>query len=761
MLAERFGNSFQSRVKSFCNLILKRSKMKKITILCFVLCFSVSLFAQIPVQTLVQISKAEDELRFDKTLEALLKSKNAKIRVRSALAAGRIGNDAAIPSLVSLLQNDKDDEVRVMSAFALGEIESIKAADAILQVLGNTKNDGTLRAKAIEAAGKIAAANAKEEKSKELGKAIVAALEFEKGRRSAPSSETILKGLTAVLRVRPENGDIIVAKFLTYSDVRIRADAGNTLARLRAKNANEALRTMLQKDSDAVARANAARVLGAAEDKELLEILLNAAVKDTDSRVRISAIRALGNLKDKKAAEKLIARANVIFSEIRQSSFQKTSPSEKSELFEIATVLSRLLVNSNDEKAVAFIKILRKLDNYLSPETEIALARIAPKDYAETFSSGAEAIFTEDWRTASAVFQGLGEIAALEANEENDALKSQTRLLLVQLISVWLTHEQKSGKTSLAIPDLLRAFAAFKSENTSGILRPILEIEKDIFIRAAIAEILGEQPKSKENIKALQDAFSFAFVSDKDSNDAQLAIIDALFKLNKNEIVPTLFVAINSKDYLVRKKAADILQNDEIEKNELVKVMLERYKNSKRNQILPFSGGSKLGQILNKPADYLRAVSRKNGTVKAVFATDKGNFTIELMPEDAPLTVDNFIKLAKANYFNGLQVHRVVPNFVMQDGDPRGDGNGGPGWQIRCEVNMLEYERGAVGMALSGKDTGGSQWFVTHSPQPHLDGGYTVFGKVNESDMKIVDNIVRGDKILSVKIIEQRAVGKK
>lgn len=728
--------------------------MKKILILCLVLLFSVSISAQIPVQTLVQISKAEDELRFDKTLEKLLKNANPKIRVRSALAAGRIGNDAAVLPLIALLQNDKDDEVRVMSAFALGEIESTKAADAILAVLGNTKNDETLRAKAIEAAGKIAAANAKDEKSKELGKAIVAALEFENGRRSAPSSETILKGLTAVLRVRPENGDKIVAEFLTYSDARIRSDAGNTLARLRAKNANETLRTMLQKDSDAVVRANAARVLGAAEDKESLEILLNAAVKDSDSRVRISAIRALGNLKEKRAAEKLIERGNVIFSEIRQSSFQKTSPSEKSELFEITTVLSRLLVNSNDEKAVAFIKILRKLDNYLSPETEIALARIAPKDYAETFSSGAEAIFTEDWRTASAVFQGLGEIAALEANKENDALKSQTRLLLVQLISVWLTHEQRSSKTSLAIPDLLRAFAAFKSENTSSILRPILEIEKDIFIRAAIAEILGEQPKSKENLKALQDAFSFAFVSDKDSNDAQFAIIDALFKLDKNEIVPTLFVAINSKDYLVRKKAADILQNDEVEKNELVKVMLERYKNSKRNQVLPFSGGSKLGQILNKPADYLRAVTRKNGTVKAVFTAEKGNFTIELMPEDAPLTVDNFIKLAKANYFNGLQVHRVVPNFVMQDGDPRGDGNGGPGWQIRCEVNMLEYERGAVGMALSGKDTGGSQWFATHSPQPHLDGGYTVFGKVNESDMKIVDNIVRGDKILSVKIVE-------
>ena len=155
--------------------------------------------------------------------------------------------------------------------------------------------------------------------------------------------------------------------------------------------------------------------------------------------------------------------------------------------------------------------------------------------------------------------------------------------------------------------------------------------------------------------------------------------------------------------------------------------------------------GTKLGQILNTTADYTRAASRKNGQVRAVLTTDHGVFTIDLLPEDAPLTVDNFIKLARSGYFNGVLVHRVVPNFVMQDGDPRGDGNGGPGWSIRCELNMVPYDRGAVGMALSGKDTGGSQWFVTHSPQPHLDGGYTVFGHVNDADMKVVDNIARGE----------------
>ena len=96
-----------------------------------------------------------------------------------------------------------------------------------------------------------------------------------------------------------------------------------------------------------------------------------------------------------------------------------------------------------------------------------------------------------------------------------------------------------------------------------------------------------------------------------------------------------------------------------------------------------------------------------NGSVTAVFRTQKGTFTIDFNPEEAPLTVDNFVNLARRGYFNGAEVHRVVANFVMQDGDPTGTGSGGPGLSIRCEVNMLEYERGSVGMALSGKDTGG------------------------------------------------------
>jgi cyclophilin family peptidyl-prolyl cis-trans isomerase len=177
-------------------------------------------------------------------------------------------------------------------------------------------------------------------------------------------------------------------------------------------------------------------------------------------------------------------------------------------------------------------------------------------------------------------------------------------------------------------------------------------------------------------------------------------------------------------------------------------------------EALKTSGGgdfsNRLGYAKTRTSasDYERAISRIGKRVLATVNTNKGRFTIELLPAEAPLNVDNFVQLAKRRYFNGIVFHRVVPNFVIQGGDPRGDGNGGPGYQVRCEINEVPYGRGAVGMALSGKDTGGSQWFVTHAPQPHLDGGYTVFGNV-VAGMNVVDNIVRGDRIISIVVTEK------
>jgi cyclophilin family peptidyl-prolyl cis-trans isomerase/HEAT repeat protein len=687
-----------------------------------------------------------------------MKSPDPAIRARAALAAGRIGNAAAIPTLSALIAGDNVDDVRQTAMFAVGEIESVAGSEAVLAILENTRETGDLRARAVEAAGKIAAANAKDPKAKELGKAIVEALNFESGRRSMSDRDVIIAGLTAALRVRPEGAAEAAAKFLRYSDARVRADVGNTLTRLQANVATDRLRVVLSTDPYPVARANAARALGAAKNTGAIPQILNAALSDSDSRVRVSAVRALAGFRDSSVAPRLIERGDVLLKEHGVSKL--ANPVEKNELLEIATTLGRLLAGTKDAEALRFLDAFRTADRYVSPETEIAVARIAPESYVATLGDEPENAFGPDWRTSSAAFQALGEIANLEANEANNPIRTKTKLLLVTLISGWIGANEKakaSDGSAMAIPDLFRAFAAFKSETTSDVLRPLLASEPDPIVRATIADILGEQKAGKENIEALKKAFAAALVRDRVYNDATLSMLDALFKLDKAEATESLLAALKSSDYLVRKKALELLRDPELQKakpgiQEVVGNALAKNK----NRVSALSAGSRLGIVNGTQADYVRAVSRRNGTVEAVLTTEKGTFRIELMPEQAPLTVDNFIKLARARFFNGLAVHRVVPNFVMQDGDNRGDGNGGPGRSIRCEVNMLPYERGAVGMALSGKDTGGSQWFVTHSPQPHLDGGYTVFGRVQESEMKVVDSIVRGDRIIKVEIRETR-----
>jgi cyclophilin family peptidyl-prolyl cis-trans isomerase len=135
--------------------------------------------------------------------------------------------------------------------------------------------------------------------------------------------------------------------------------------------------------------------------------------------------------------------------------------------------------------------------------------------------------------------------------------------------------------------------------------------------------------------------------------------------------------------------------------------------------------------------------------------TRRGTVTVRLACSQAPLTCLNFLQLAAQGFYDGLTFHRVVPDFVVQGGDPRGDGTGGPDYAIRDEINRLRYDRGAMGMALAGPDTGGSQFFITLSPQPHLDGGYTVFGEVVGGD-EVLDQIRIGDRIEKVVEVEEQ-----
>ena len=142
-------------------------------------------------------------------------------------------------------------------------------------------------------------------------------------------------------------------------------------------------------------------------------------------------------------------------------------------------------------------------------------------------------------------------------------------------------------------------------------------------------------------------------------------------------------------------------------------------------------------------------------TYHAKIQTNKGEIELQLFPEYAPITVNNFVFLSRQGFYDGVKFHRVIANFVIQGGDPTGTGMGGPGYDFVDEVriNPLKHETGVISMANAGPNTNGSQFFITHSPQPHLNGKHTVFGKVTKG-MDVVNAIRQGDAMLSVEIIE-------
>ncbi|MEM0963028.1 MAG: peptidylprolyl isomerase [Bacteroidota bacterium] len=142
-------------------------------------------------------------------------------------------------------------------------------------------------------------------------------------------------------------------------------------------------------------------------------------------------------------------------------------------------------------------------------------------------------------------------------------------------------------------------------------------------------------------------------------------------------------------------------------------------------------------------------------TYRATISTPRGDIALDLYPEHAPKTVNNFVVLARDGFYDGLKFHRVIPNFMIQGGDPNGTGTGGPGYKFEDETsgNPLRHETGVLSMANAGPNTNGSQFFITHAPQPHLDGRHTVFGKVI-GGQDVVDAIRQGDTMDSVTITE-------
>lgn len=278
---------------------------------------------------------------------------------------------------------------------------------------------------------------------------------------------------------------------------------------------------------------------------------------------------------------------------------------------------------------------------------------------------------------------------------------------------------------------VIRTLARLHAPNIDPLLFKAL-VDPDVGVRTAAAGAIG-QLKVPGGAAALRTAYA-AEGADPDSRSA---ILGALAQFGPTEATDTLKQALGDKDWSVRLRAATTLHRLDPSSDALTAI-----RPAPGPPIAPYDAPALIAPPYSP---------------HAFIETTKGTIEIELAVVDAPQTAQNFMALARKGFFNGLQIHRVVPDFVVQDGDPRGDGSGGPGYTIRDELNDRPYLRGTVGMALSGPDTGGSQFFIAVSPQPHLDAKYTVFGRV-VNGMDVVDRLQQLDVIQRVRIWDGKAM---
>jgi cyclophilin family peptidyl-prolyl cis-trans isomerase/HEAT repeat protein len=713
-----------------------------------------------------RIIQLEDERNLNgDELTGLLKHRSLAVRERAALAIGRIGDKRGVEALIAAMRADEDQSVRAMAAFALGETEDEQAAAALLDVMNSPKESLVARARAVEALGKIASVQANAEK---LGQATLASINQSLVRQLAVADatlsgdQTLLSSLaiTALMRLRDPASVEPLAQQLKSKDAEVRAQAANALARIRQPIASAvpALIEALQDqetssvaklkaaldgnhtDANANVRANAARALGVSKDARAVEPLLKA-LQDKSEHVQVNAVRALAALGDRRAVEPLIELAKL---SDPKATLHRQRPPSFNLLLECVVAMGTL----RDERALPLLAELRRAYSPATiQEVEVAIAKFGERKFSELTPRPIiqPNSVCRDWKHAAAMAQAVSEWLPTEKY----VVWGQALYALFYELS---PQVKKPDCDQRSWPEILRAInklavnglaqpAFLQSLKTPDVVGGNAEQDffltffpqqlkhKDLIVRATAANILAGQPRDA-HLAPLIDALA---VSKNDpANDAKLAILTAISKHKKPGAIEAVKSALADRDHLVRRHAVDLL---------------------KQMGAGDFSDRIGIVQTGHDKRFYQRVAARQNKKITATIHTEKGQIKIELFPQDAPITVDSFVTLARKGHFNNLTFHRVVPNFVIQGGDPRGDGEGGPGYQIRCEINPRPYTRGAVGMALSGKDTGGSQFFITHSPQPHLDGGYTVFGQVT-SGMEVVDRIARGDLIKRIEIVE-------
>ena len=647
------------------------------------------------VEQLAPVLAAEDARQWQPELfQRALVAPDSVVRRIAALAAGRIGDLRATPLLLRLLEQP-DTTVTVAAAFALGLLRDSAAVQPLIQRLtGLPPLDTATANEVVTALAKIG------------------------GRRSAEFFASVLQGTVALSQTDPAPAtsqmlleawrlgpDARADALVPFADDTVQSIRWRTiysLGRLRSPVAANQLIAALRAP-DAATRATAARALirdyavTAKLAPATVSGLLARSLDDDDPGVRISALRSLATYHD---------------SAISATVAPKVDDPDVNVRVQAASALGEL---RGSAATAALGRVLKGKGSFaLRREALLALARTDPGAFGTASPPWRS---SADWRDRAAAAEGWA-LAGAKGNPWFIA-DADGRVIAAGL-QAWATAVQGPDAALLSAS---RRLLAHPDAATRSVAADAVARATDPADLSALAGMYARSSRDSFPDAALSALGGIAAIAGRNTQTRER--VDREF----------LSTVPRPSNYLIRRWAESKWP-----------AASERW-----GSAYPIATGRTL-------QDYRDVIRRFVVTPDSVarphvlIDTDqRGVLEVELYGPEAPLTVANFLRLVDRRFFDGNRWHRVVPNFVVQDGDPRGDGFGGPGGSIRDEINRSRYGiKPMLGMALSGPDTGASQWFINLAPQPHLDGTYTVFGRA-VGNVGALTRITQGDVIRTIR----------
>lgn len=666
------------------------------------------------VTDIARILRFEDHRSYDAAaFDSLLDDAAVEVRRRAVTAAGRIGDHAAVPLLLGALEADPSPAVRADAAFALGLLGD--TSSAVIGGLEAAVPGGWVTGAAAETPVVVEVVAALGRLGVDRARELVRDALLHAGTGTTPAHRRI--AAEALLTVwKFDAGPFNVAAAVPYldsADPALRWRAAYALARGGDPSAVEHLLARAG-DTDHRVRAHTARGLGARNADsvglaaEALE-RLTGALDDPHPHVRTNALRSLGTYGDRAPLGTIAALLDDPDAGVSVAAVESLAAIGSRAADHLAAALV-----SVDRPLLVRGALLERLAA-LDPETAGPMARrwtgggpseryIAARvlAYLPVESALARAATLADDQDASVAVAALSSATAIGSDPDaSPAARSGARRLLL-------------GAAGSADP--VRRAAA---------LRLLVELAEPADTRQLVrafrisTDEAGSSPVARS--AAVAALAALAAIQERSGGDGA-GMAD----------VSDVFAGPRPTDRWILRAAAQL--------------------GDAWGEPPAAAAAEELAFYEDVVRRYIAAPLAGTARPRAVIETPHGPITLELMGEEAPLTVHNFVMLADAGFFDNGVWHRVIPNFVLQDGAPGGFVSGGPGWSIRDEISRLRYDRGVLGMALSGPDTGGSQWFITHSPQPHLDGGYAIFGRAL-SGMEAADAVLQGDPIPSIRVV--------